>query len=164
VTQGRRGSHYNVELKEFLTNIKILERFNSGSAVETIELEEKKLNLLYTTEDTINLICPKTFEEFSFSLDILNLSPKSVKLLREEMILTVSIFNEKGLSISVPLYWDYKVIETTDVNISSGNSGIIYKPVTLENDVVIQAPEFIKVGEFITVNVQNATYFSKAKK
>lgn len=33
-TQGRRGSHYNVGLKDLQTGKQIVERFNSGSSVD----------------------------------------------------------------------------------------------------------------------------------
>lgn len=69
--QGRGGSHYKVDLRDMKTGAKGHERFNTGSILEGVELQEKKLDFLYISENVVHAIDPDTFEEFNFPIEIL---------------------------------------------------------------------------------------------
>jgi elongation factor P len=70
-SQGRGGSHYKLELKDLKSGSKGLERFNAGSVLEGVDLEEKKLDFMYATEESIHTIDPTSFEEYQFPIDVL---------------------------------------------------------------------------------------------
>ena len=157
VKPGKGGAFAQVEMKSVNKNTKLNERFRSSESVEKASLEETNFNYLYEDENNYFFMDPKTFEQTEIKK---NLIGEKGKLLTENLMVSVSFYNENPIAIDLPNQVTCK-IETTDVALKGQTVSSSYKPATLENGLNIQVPPFIEAGDSIIVDTRNLEYIKK---
>ena len=157
VKPGKGGAFAQVEMKSVNKNTKLNERFRSSESVEKASLEETTYNYLYSDEINHFFMNPKTFEQIEIKKEIVG---DKGKLLKENLEVRVSFYNENPISIELPNQVQCK-IETTDVALKGQTVSSSYKPATLDNGLSIQVPPFIEAGDEIIVDTRNLEYVKK---
>ena len=157
VKPGKGGAFAQVEMKSVNRNTKLNERFRSSESVEKASLEETNFNYLYEDENNYFFMDPKTFEQTEIKK---NLIGEKGKLLTENLMVSVSFYNENPIAIDLPNQVTCK-IETTDVALKGQTVSSSYKPATLENGLNIQVPPFIEAGDTVIVDTRNLEYIKK---
>ena len=99
VKPGKGGAFNQVELKSVIKGTKLNERFRSSENVEKAEVDEKKFNFLYSDDKNSYFMDNVSFEQISMSNDLIG---DKVKLLKENLEVTISLLDEKPLSIELP--------------------------------------------------------------
>ena len=99
VKPGKGGAFNQAELKSLTKGTKLNQRFRSSENIERAQLEEKKFNFLYSSDEECFFMEPKTFEQISLKSDILG---DKLKLLSENIEVTISYLEEKPLSVELP--------------------------------------------------------------
>ena len=130
---------------------------DSSESVEKASLEETDYNYLYEDEQNYFFINPKTFEQIEIKK---NLIGEKGKLLTENLIVTVSFYNENPILIDLPNQVICK-IESTDAALKGQTISSSYKPAILNNGLNIQVPPFIEAGDDIIVDTRNLEYIKK---
>ena len=157
VKPGKGGAFAQVEMKSLEKNTKLNERFRSSETAEKASLEETKFNYLYEDENNYFFMEPKTFEQVEIKKEIVG---EQGKLLTENLVVTVSFYNENPISIELPNQVKCE-IETTDVALKGQTVSSSYKPATLDNGLNIQVPPFIESGDEVIVDTRNLEYVKK---
>ena len=157
VKPGKGGAFAQVEMKSVGKNTKLNERFRSSETVEKASLEETNFNYLYADENNYFFMDPKTFEQTEIKKEIIG---DKGKLLTENLVVSISFYNENPISIDLPNQVTCK-IETTDVALKGQTVSSSYKPATLENGLNIQVPPFIESGDEIIVDTRTLEYIKK---
>ena len=83
-----------------------------------------------------------------------------IKLLSENLKVTISFLDEKPLSIDLPTNIDC-VIESTDAVIKGQTVASSYKPAKLKNGLDIMVPPFIESGNKIVLDTRTLEYVKK---
>ena len=96
VKPGKGGAFAQVEMKSVNKNTKLNERFRSSETVEKASLEETDFNYLYEDEQNYFFMNPKTFEQIEIKK---NLIGEKGKLLTENLMVTVSFYNENPICL-----------------------------------------------------------------
>lgn len=107
---GRSGAHFKLEMIDVNSKAKIFERFNSGSDVDVISLDPKKLKVMYVDSE-IHLIDDE-FNQYSFplsKLDVDSTPEKFTPFLTDGMELTVEMFENDAIMIRLPAQETYTV-------------------------------------------------------
>ena len=157
VKPGKGGAFAQVEMKSLNKNTKLNERFRSSETVEKASLEETNFNYLYSDEANYFFMDPKTFEQIQIKKDIVG---DKGKLLTENLEVSVSFYNENPISIELPNQVQFK-IKSTDVALKGQTVSSSYKPAILENDIKIQVPPFIEIGDEILIDTRTIEYIKK---
>ena len=157
VKPGKGGAFAQIEMKSLLKNTKLNERFRSSETVEKASLEETDYNYLYEDEQNYFFINPQTFEQIEIKK---NLIGEKGKLLTENLLVTVSFYNENPILIDLPNQVTCK-IESTDAALKGQTISSSYKPAILNNGLNIQVPPFIEAGDDIIVDTRNLEYIKK---
>ncbi len=157
VKPGKGGAFAQVEMKSLNKNTKLNERFRSGETVEKASLEETDFNYLYNDEINYFFMNPKTFEQIEIKKETIG---DKGKLLKENLEVSVSFYDEKPISIELPNQVQCK-IETTDVALKGQTVSSSYKPATLDNGLSIQVPPFIESGDEIIIDTRTIEYVKK---
>ena len=144
-------------MKSVNKNTKLNERFRSSETVEKASLEETDYNYLYKDEQNYFFMSPKTFEQIEIKK---NLIGEKGKLLTENLMVTVSFYNENPILIDLPNQVTCR-IESTDAAIKGQTISSSYKPAILNNGLNIQVPPFIEAGDDIIVDTRNLEYVKK---
>ena len=157
VKPGKGGAFAQVEMKSVNKNTKLNERFRSSESVEKASLEETNFNFLYEDENNYFFMDPKSFEQINIKKNVIG---DKGKLLTENLEVSVSFYNESPISVDLPNQVTCKV-KSTDAALKGQTVSSSYKPAILENDLSIQVPPFIEVGDDILVDTRNLEYIKK---
>ena len=157
VKPGKGGAFAQVEMKSFNKNTKLNERFRSSESVEKASLEEIKFNYSYNDETDYYFINPITFDQINIKKNIVG---EKGKMLTENLVVTISFFNEEPLTVELPNQITCK-IKTTDVALKGQTVSSSYKPAVLDNGINIQVPPFIENGDEIIVDTRTIEYVKK---
>jgi len=157
VKPGKGGAFAQVEMKSLNKNTKLNERFRSSETVEKASLEETTFNYLYSDENYLFFMNPKTFEQIEIKKELIG---DKGKLLTENLEVSISFFNENPISVELPNQVQCK-IESTDVALKGQTVSSSYKPATLENGLNIQVPPFIDSGDEVILDTRTLEYIKK---
>ena len=157
VKPGKGGAFNQVELKSVLKGTKLNERFRSSENVEKAEVDEKKFNFLYSDDKNSYFMDNVSFDQISMLNDLIG---EKVKLLKENVEVTISLLEEKPLSIELPKNIDC-IVETTDAVVKGQTAASSYKPAKLKNGIDIMVPPFIEEGDKIILDTRNFEYIKK---
>tara|TARA_B100000989_G_scaffold43815_1_gene27901 strand:- start:1734 stop:2294 length:561 start_codon:yes stop_codon:yes gene_type:complete len=157
VKPGKGGAFAQIEMKSINKNTKLNERFRSNQTVEKALLEETQYNYLYNDEKSYFFIDPKSFEQIEIKQDIIG---EKGNLLIENLVVTISFYNETAISVELPNQINCK-IKNTDAALKGQTVSSSYKPATLENDLNIQVPPFVESGDEIVIDTRTLEYVKK---
>ena len=157
VKPGKGGAFAQVEMKSVNKNTKLNERFRSSESVEKASLDETKFNYLYGDETDYYFMDPKSYEQINIKKETVG---EKGKLLVENLVVSISFYNEKPLTVELPNHVTC-TIDTTDVALKGQTVSSSYKPATLDNGINIQVPPFIEGGDKIIVDTRTMEYVKK---
>lgn len=139
-----------------LINGKIVDKnFQPSDKLEETEMDKMKSRFLYVNRDVFwfdEVGNPKN--RFSFSRDTLG---DSADFLKPNLEVSAIKFQDKIISIELPVKVDYKIIEAPPAvrgNTAAGGT----KVAIIESGAKISVPLFVEEGETIRVNTETATY------
>ena len=157
VKPGKGGAFNQVELKSLTKGTKLNERFRSSENVQKAQLEERQFNFLYSDDNECFFMDPKTFEQISLKNGILG---EKLKLLTENLEVTISFLEEKPLSIDLPNNIDC-IVESTEGVVKGQTAASSYKPAKLKNGIDIMVPSFVEEGDKIILDTRSLEYVKK---
>ncbi|KAJ3412928.1 hypothetical protein HDV05_008716 [Chytridiales sp. JEL 0842] len=164
-TQGRQGSHYKVDIRDVLKNVKVTERFNAGSTLEVVELDDRKVQFLYA-DDKIHLLDRESMEEIEFDIDYIPGGSKAISMLTDETDIRVLFLESTPVVVKLPQTGKFKVTYTDPPpsSVSNEGKGTLFKNAILDNGVTLTVPEFVVEGDTIIVDIADQKYVSRAPK
>ncbi|KAL8204682.1 hypothetical protein R6Q57_010305 [Mikania cordata] len=159
-TQGRGGAIIQVELRDVDSGNKVNERFRTDETVEKIFVEAKSYTYLYTDEEseTVVLMEPNTF----IQLDVpKHLFGNSLAYLKDDITVSVELFNDRPMSASVPKRVTCTVVEA-QVPMKGMGATPHTKKVLLDNGLKVEVPPHIITGDMILIDTTDDSYISRA--
>ena len=158
VKPGKGGAYNQVELKNLIDGTKLNERFRSAETVEKVRLEQKDFTFLYEQGDALVFMDSETYEQLELQKDFVG---DRSAFLRDGMTVTVELYEDKPIGISLPPQVTLEVAEADPV-VKGQTAASSYKPAVLENGVRILVPPFVSAGEKIVVDTDEITYLRRA--
>lgn len=143
------------KLKNLLNGSAQERNFHQGEMFEEAELSKLSSKFLYTHRGTY-FFCEEEnpSKRFELSEELLG---NQAKFLKPNTIVDAIIFNEKVVSVSLPIKISLKVTEAPPgVKGDSAQGGT--KIVTLETGVHVSVPLFVEEGDIIEVNTETGEY------
>lgn len=158
VKPGKGGAYNQVELKNLIDGTKLNERFRAAETVEKVRLEQKDFSYLYEQDDMLVFMDSETYEQLELQKDFVG---DRAAFLQEGMVVTVELYEEKPIGISLPNQVTLAIAEADPV-VKGQTAASSYKPAILENGVRVMVPPFIEAGERIIVDTDELTYIRRA--
>ena len=158
VKPGKGGAFAQVEMKNLLNGSKLNERFRATESVEKVRLEQKDFQYLYEQGDMLVFMDNESYEQLELAQDFVG---ERAAFLQDGMTVTVEMYEEKPIGISLPDQVVLEVVETEPV-VKGQTVSSSYKPSKLENGVRCMVPPFISAGEKIVVDTSEITYLRRA--
>ena len=116
-----------------------------------------KFNFLYSDDNGCFFMDPDNFEQISIKKDILD---EKIKLLSENLQVTISFLDEKAISVDLPTNIECEVKSTEGV-VKGQTAASSYKPAKLNNGLDIMVPPFIEEGNKIILDSRTLEYVKK---
>lgn len=157
----RQKASNNVKMKNLRSGNVLDRTFHQADTLEEAGIEKRDLKYLYTNRGEYFFCTPdKPAERFSFDSDTVG---DGAKFLKENSIVEALVFDDKVMSISVPVKVELTVKEAAPAVKGNTSSGAT-KEVTLETGAVVFVPMFINEGDVIAVNTETGLYSERVEK
>lgn len=156
---GRAGAVLRTKLKNLKTGSIINKTFQGSDKVEPLEVNNRKVQFLYSDKQTYYFMDNQSYEQFELDQEVIG---DAVDFLKEGFEIDVFYFKDKPVNINLPIKMAFKVIESPPGikgNTADGGS----KQVVIETGAKINTPLFIKTGDIILVNTETKEYAGKGK-
>lgn len=156
---GRGGSIVNVRIKSLIDG-KVLEKtFKGNEQLDSADVVKINAQYLYDDGTEMHFMDSVNFNQFSISSDE---GSEQKGYLKEGDEIQVQLFNDQPISVELPKNVPLKVTYTEDV-VKGDTTTNIMKDATLETDIVIKVPAFIKQGDVVRVDTRNGSYIEREK-
>ncbi|HAC56060.1 TPA: elongation factor P [Candidatus Saccharibacteria bacterium] len=156
---GRGGSIVNVKLKNLVTGAVIPKTFKGADKIEPAEVNNKKVQYLYSDGGEFHFMDPESFEQFQLSGDIMG---DASDYLKEGDEVNLQFFGERVINVELPKNLYLEVTYAEDV-VKGDTTSSVLKDATLETGKVIKVPAFIKVGDVVSVDTSTGEYRERKK-
>ena len=151
----------HTRLTNLLTGTTIERNFKQSDVFDEADVEKKTVMFLYAHRDDF-VFHEKDNAGARFNLSKLLVGDKA-KWLKPNTPVQAVAFNEKIISITIPIKMELKVIEAPPgIKGDTAQGGT--KAITLETGAIVQAPLFIEEGDIIQVNTELGEYTERIKK
>lgn len=160
VKMGRGGAIVRTKLKSLKTGSILEETFRSGEKLNTPQLEEKKMQYLYTKDGIYHFMDEETYEQVSLTADQLSTAKK---FLKENMIVGIIYHRGTPLSVELPTFVELVVTKTDPAGFKGDTASGNTKPATLETGTVVKVPFHINEGDTIKVDTRTSEYIERVK-
>jgi len=156
--QGKMGGAAHARLKNLTTGTFWEHSFRAELKLETLPAEKRSLEFLYSDTDHCYFMDPETYDQTGIPLAVVG---EQAKFLEPQMRLPVEFVEERAVSVLFPDILEARVAQTAPPSHAQQDSA--WKPAKLENGVEIMAPQFIKAGDLIRLDVETLRYVDRAK-
>lgn len=146
------------KLRNVITGKVIEYSFKFGERIDEADVTREKASFLYADDAGTHFMNSQTFETVDMQKEV---TLDQEKFLKEAMEVQILRFNNKPVSIELPIKIDLKVTEAPP-SVVGNSGGNVTKPVTLETGLVVNAPMFIKEGDVIRIDTRTAEYVERA--
>ena len=154
---GRGGAIYRVKMRNLKTGTVLNNAFRPTNKFELIETELQSVSFLYNDRQNAYFMNPRTFEQLSLSLKLIE---NSAKFLKEGEIYKLEIINSESVGLKLPKKIRRQVIEAPEAVAGNTATGAT-KWIVVEGGIKIETPLFIKTGDTIVINTEKGNYASK---
>jgi elongation factor P len=158
VKPGKGQAFNRLKIKHLLTG-RVIERvLKSGEKLDTADVVEQEMRMVYRESDGSVFMDDKTYEQIKISKESIG---DTDVWLKEDLLYTIVFYNSQPVSVQPPTFLELKVIETAPGARGDTVSGRVLKPATLETGAKIQVPIFVDQGETVKVDTRTNEYVSR---
>jgi elongation factor P len=156
---GRGGSIVNVKIKS-LTDGRVLDKtFKGNESIEPADVTNRNVQYLYKDSAAFFFMDDESYKQFEVPIDDIE---ELAGYMKEGDAVQAQLFDGHVINIVLPKNVPLKVTYTEDA-VKGDTSSSITKNATLETDIVIKVPAFIKTGDIISVDTTTGTYRERVK-
>lgn len=159
IKMGRGSGTVKLKVRNLRTGAIVEKGFITGARVEDASVDKKRVQFLYQDGDNYIFMDPTSFEQFPIASSILG---DDAKYLKEGLEVVILVSDEEALTMELPNSIVYEVKETGPEE--KGNTvSNVYKEATLDNDLVVKVPMFMKIGEKVKIDTRTGAYVERVK-
>ena len=160
VKPGKGPAFVRTKIRNLNTGRLLENTFTSGAKIETIRIENRKYQYLYSEGDTYHLMNNEDYEQISLQKHFIS----NVEFLKEGDNIDVMFYADKGIPLSASLP-SHVILEIThtEPGIKGNTATNATKPATTESGATINVPLFINEGDKIKVDSIKGNYKERSK-
>lgn len=159
VKPGKGGAFVRSTLRNLRTDRVLENTFRAGEKVETVRVERRKYQYLYSDGDSLVCMDNETFEQINIAKELIS---DGLKFLKESEEVEVLLNGAEIISIEIPIFINLKVVETEPGFKGDTATGAV-KAAKLETGAQINVPLFINEGDILRVDTRTGEYTERVK-
>jgi len=162
VKPGKGPAFVRTKLKNLETGKVIDNTFSSGAKINTIRIERRPYQFLYSDDMGFNFMHMETFEQVNIPKELID----EPLLLKEgtEVEIVFHADEERPLTIEMPPFVIMEVVYTEPGLKGDTSSSTALKPAKLDSGLEINVPLFVNQGDFIKIDTRDCSYSERVKK
>ncbi|MBN1436344.1 MAG: elongation factor P [Sedimentisphaerales bacterium] len=160
VKLGKGGAVLQTKFKDVLEGNVTNKRIRSEETLEDVYVDRQNYEYLYSAgPDEHVLMHKETFDQITIDGEMFGDGPKYCK---PNTDVQIQFFDGKPLAVDLPNSVELEVIDTAP-ELKGATATNQYKPATLETDLIIAVPPFIKLGDVLRVDTRSGEYIERVK-
>jgi elongation factor P len=159
-TPGNLRAFVQASLRSIRTGKTSDVRFSSTAKIEPVPMMTTKMDFSYNDGEDFVFSDPETFETISLNKDLVG---DAKDYLAENGEVTITFVEEKAVLVEIP---PSVILQVTDApeGVRGDSANNVQKAITVETGITVQAPLFIKTGEWIKIDTRTGKYMERADK
>jgi len=153
----RSGATLRTKLKNLISGQVIEKSFSGGDKIEEADIQRRQASYLYSDDKQYHFMDSTSYEQFALSTNDID---EQIKYLKEGLEIDVLLYENKPVAISLPTKVSYQVKEAPP-GVKGNSAGSVTKQIVLENNLVVNAPLFIKNDDTVIVNTTTGEYVAR---
>ncbi len=160
VKPGKGPAFVRTKLREIESGKVLDNTFSAGHKIETVRIEKRQYQYLYSEEAGYNFMHCETFEQVLIPNKLMDKS----EYLKEGMICDITFHAEQELPLIVELPMHIEAEVTyTEPGVKGDTATNSMKPATIDTGAEVRVPLFIDMGERIKIDTRTGTYVERVK-
>jgi elongation factor P len=161
VTPGKGRGMMQVKLYSLKNNSYYEKRFRSGETIETVHVERKEMEYLYSADANTHVFMDtKTYDQTEIPSVVLG---NAMDYILPNTKLAVQFHEGAPVGVELPITVELKVV-ATDPPLKGATASASPKSATLETGIVVKVPQFMQVGDEIRVDTRDNSFVERVKK
>ena len=157
VKPGKGGAFVRTKLRDIKTGRVVDYTFNAGTKFDSVRLETKKMQFLYSDGTDLNFMDMSSFEKLSIPAETVG---SAANWLKENDEATLMYAGDELISIEPPMFVELEVTET-EPGFKGDTATNTTKPATLETGVTIQVPTFVEIGDVLQIDSRDGRFVKR---
>ncbi len=157
VKPGKGGAFVRTKLRDIKTGRVVDYTFNAGTKFDSVRLETKKMQFLYSDGTDFNFMDMSSFEQLSIPAETVG---SAANWLKENDEATLMYAGDELISIEPPMFVELEVTET-EPGFKGDTATNTTKPATLETGVTIQVPTFVEIGDVLQIASRDGRFVKR---
>ena len=157
VKPGKGGAFVRTKLRDIKTGRVVDYTFNSGTKFDSVRLETKKMQFLYSDGSDFNFMDMNTFEQLAIPAEVVG---DVANWLKENDEATLMYAGDELISVEPQMFVDLEVTET-EPGFKGDTATNTTKPATLETEVTIQVPTFVEIGDVLQIDTRDGRFIKR---
>lgn len=157
VKPGKGMGFSRIKLKNLQTNKIIEKTFKSNELIQSADIKEINVQLLYSDNNNFYFLDNNNFEQYVLNKNIIEQEKK--QWLIEQEYYEITLWNNSPINIIIPKFIQTKVIDTEPS--IKGESITGNKIATIINGHKIKVPLFVQTNQTIKIDTRTNSYVSK---
>ena len=154
---GRGGGLVKLTVRNLESGVQVEKTINSASKVKDINTLKKNMQYLYKDGASAVFMDSKTFGQVEIPA---SLAKEELSYIKEGESADILFWEDRPLSVEIPPKVTLRVTDTAP-GVKGNSATNLYKPATLENDLQLKVPLFIKTGDKIRVDTRKGEYVER---
>ena len=157
VKPGKGGAFVRTKLRDIKTGRVVDYTFNAGTKFDSVRLETKKMQFLYSDGTDFNFMDMSSFEQLSIPAETVG---SAANWLKENDEATLMYAGDELISIEPPMFVELEVTET-EPGFKGDTATHTTKPATLETGVTIQVPTCVAIGDVLQIDSRDGRFVKR---
>jgi len=154
----RGSANVKLKVKNLQTGQVLDKGYIASAKMEPADVYRKNAQYLYREGSNHVFMDPETFEQVYITNDLIG---ESAKFLMEGENVVVMYFEDKPISVDLPITMTFEVTYT-EPGFKGNTVSNVLKDATLNCGAIVKVPTFVKIGDKIKVDTRDGSYSSKA--
>ena len=158
VKPGKGSAFARTKIKRVVDGAVLYRTFRSNETVETVRLEGREMQYMYTDGNNYAFMDNESYEEVDLSAELIG---EAKLYLKEGENITVKMDGDIPITIELPIFVVLQIVET-DPGLRGDTVSGGTKPAKLETGAVVQVPLFVENQTTIKVDTRDGSYVERA--
>ncbi len=157
---GKGGAVMRTKMKNVRSGVIIERTFKAGEKFESVEIERRKKQYMYSTGENIVFMDMETYEEVHIPKKQLG---EDIRFLKENIEVEGLYIGEEFLGIELPTFVELEVTHT-EPGIRGDTVSNVMKPAIVETGTEVEVPLFVDVGDVVKIDTRTGEYVERVGK
>ena len=151
---------YRTKVRNILTGAVLEKTFKAGDKFDEPDVESRQAQFLYEAGGEYNFLDQESFDQFALSAEALG---DAIGYLVENTVVTAVVYNGAVVSVSLPQFVEFDVVEVESAARGDTAAGKVLKDAKISTGATVRVPLYLDSGERILVDTTTGEFVKRVR-